>query len=32
VELISKKTALKKAMLDNAGLYGAAALCISQMK
>ncbi len=32
VALISKKTVLEKAMLDNAGLYGAAALCISQMK
>lgn len=31
VDLISNKTALKKAQLDNAGLYGAAALCISQM-
>jgi glucokinase len=32
VALISKKTVLEKAMLDNAGVYGAAALCISQMK
>ncbi len=32
VELISKKTDLVPAQLDNAGLYGAAALCISQMK
>ena len=32
VKLISEKTELKKAELDNAGLYGAAALCISQMK
>ncbi|MFO7668542.1 MAG: ROK family protein [Bacteroidales bacterium] len=32
VALISKKTVLEKALLDNAGLYGAAALCISQME
>ena len=33
VKLISNKTkVLKKAQLDNAGLYGAAALCISQME
>lgn len=32
VKLISEKTVLLKAELDNAGLYGAAALCISQMK
>ena len=32
VELIGKKTALVPASLDNAGLYGAAALCISQME
>lgn len=32
VDLISNKTELKKALLDNAGLYGAAALCISQME
>lgn len=32
VDLISKKTVLQKALLDNAGLYGAAALCISQME
>lgn len=32
VELISKKTVLEKAQLNNAGLYGAAALCISQME
>ena len=32
VELISSKTSLLKAELDNAGLYGAAALCISQME
>lgn len=31
VELISKKVQLLRAQLDNAGLYGAAALCISQM-
>ena len=31
VELISKKTELVQAQLDNAGLYGAAALCMSQM-
>ena len=31
VKLISEKTALVKAELNNAGLYGAAALCISQM-
>ena len=31
VEIIAKKTGLVKAELDNAGLYGAAALCISQM-
>lgn len=31
VDLISSKTVLEKARLDNAGLYGAAALCISQM-
>jgi len=31
VELISKKVDLVQAQLDNAGLYGAAALCISQM-
>ena len=31
VKLISEKTVLAKAQLDNAGLYGAAALCISQM-
>lgn len=31
VDLISSKTVLEKAQLDNAGLYGAAALCISQM-
>ncbi|MCP4310530.1 MAG: ROK family protein [Bacteroidetes bacterium] len=32
VKLISEKTELVKAQLDNAGLYGAAALCISQME
>ncbi len=32
VELIGKNTALVPASLDNAGLYGAAALCISQME
>jgi len=32
VELISKKVNLMPAQLDNAGLYGAAALCISQME
>ncbi len=32
VKLISNKTVLEKAQLDNAGLYGAAALCISQME
>ena len=32
VELIGKKVNLMPAQLDNAGLYGAAALCISQMK
>jgi glucokinase len=32
VELISKKVVLVPAQLDNAGLYGAAALCISQME
>ncbi len=32
VELISKKTKLLPAQLDNGGLYGAAALCISQME
>jgi glucokinase len=32
VELISKKVKLLPAQLDNAGLYGAAALCISQME
>ncbi|MCK5135944.1 MAG: ROK family protein [Bacteroidales bacterium] len=32
VELISKKVKLLPAQLDNAGLYGAAALCISQMQ
>jgi glucokinase len=32
VELISKKVDLVPAQLDNAGLYGAAALCISQME
>lgn len=31
VKLISEKTKLLKAELENAGLYGAAALCISQM-
>jgi len=31
VPMISSKTDLVKAELDNAGLYGAAALCISQM-
>lgn len=31
VKLIGEKTELAKAELDNAGLYGAAALCISQM-
>ena len=31
VEIIAKNTGLVKAELDNAGLYGAAALCISQM-
>jgi len=31
VKLIGDKTELVKAELDNAGLYGAAALCISQM-
>lgn len=31
VELISKEVKLLPAQLDNAGLYGAAALCISQM-
>lgn len=31
VELISSKTKLLPAQLENAGLYGAAALCISQM-
>jgi glucokinase len=31
VEVISKNTRLLKASLNNAGLYGAAALCISQM-
>lgn len=31
VKLISEKTSLLKAELNNAGLYGAAALCISQM-
>jgi glucokinase len=31
VPMISNKTDLVKAELDNAGLYGAAALCISQM-
>jgi len=31
VDLIGKKTELVKAELDNAGLFGAAALCISQM-
>ena len=31
VELISKKVKLLPAQLENAGLYGAAALCISQM-
>jgi glucokinase len=31
VDLISRKTRLLPAQLDNAGLYGAAALCISQM-
>ena len=32
VELISKKVKLMPAQLDNGGLYGAAALCISQME
>ncbi|MCK4747539.1 MAG: ROK family protein, partial [Bacteroidales bacterium] len=32
VELISKRVDLVPARLDNAGLYGAAALCISQME
>ena len=32
VELISRKVDILPAQLDNAGLYGAAALCISQMK
>jgi glucokinase len=32
VELIGKNTALVLAQLENAGLYGAAALCISQME
>ncbi len=32
VKLISEKTELVQAQLDNAGLYGAAALCISQME
>ncbi len=32
VPMISNKTDLVKAELDNAGLYGAAALCISQME
>ena len=32
VELISKKVKLLPAQLENAGLYGAAALCISQMQ
>ena len=32
VELISSKVKLLPAQLDNAGLYGAAALCISQMQ
>jgi glucokinase len=32
VPMISNKVELVKAELDNAGLYGAAALCISQMK
>ncbi len=31
VDLISQKVELVPAQLDNAGLYGAAALCISQM-
>ncbi|HER08119.1 MAG TPA: ROK family protein [Bacteroides sp.] len=31
VALISKKIKIVRAQLDNAGLYGAAALCISQM-
>ncbi len=31
VKLIGEKTEIVKAELDNAGLYGAAALCISQM-
>lgn len=31
VDLISSKTDLVRAELDNAGLYGAAALCMSQM-
>jgi glucokinase len=31
VDLISEKTQLVRARLENAGLYGAAALCISQM-
>jgi glucokinase len=31
VKLISSKTKLLPAQLENAGLYGAAALCISQM-
>ena len=31
VALISKKVKILRAQLDNAGLYGAAALCISQM-
>jgi glucokinase len=32
VEVISKRTKLIRAELENAGLYGAAALCISQME
>ena len=32
VDLISQKVKLLPAQLDNAGLYGAAALCISQME
>jgi glucokinase len=32
VPMISNKTELVRAELDNAGLYGAAALCISQME
>ena len=32
VDLISKKVVLLPAQLDNAGLYGAAALCMSQME